>query len=48
MTTKINAAPDSKKNSRENQPAFELDDCELDMVVGGINPQPLPPRHIPT
>jgi hypothetical protein len=31
----------------QTQTSHELHDAELEMVVGGINPQPLPPDHMP-
>jgi hypothetical protein len=40
MTVKQNVKIEAEKLS----PAKDLSDRELDMVVGGINPQPLPPR----
>jgi hypothetical protein len=37
-----------KKNVTERKrTARQLDDAELDIVVGGLNPQPLPPDHMP-
>ena len=42
MTVKSNIRIESKKALS----AKELSDRELDMVVGGLNPQPLPPRQI--
>ena len=41
MIIKSNTKIDGKKTSS----AKELSDRELDMVVGGLNPQPLPPRR---
>ncbi len=42
MTVKSNV------NAKTKKPSFvkELSGRELDMVVGGLNPQPLPPRQI--
>lgn len=40
MTVKTNTAPETPAKAQD----AELGDRELDMVVGGINPQPLPPR----
>jgi hypothetical protein len=41
MTVKSNIATEGKQAPF----AKELGDRELDMVVGGLNPQPLPPRQ---
>jgi hypothetical protein len=47
MTMKTNTMTEGKKvSSLSNEHVFELSDSELDMVVGGLNPQPLPPRHL--
>ena len=34
-----------QNGSRKSERAPALTPAELDAVVGGINPQPLPPRH---
>ncbi len=31
--------------TNDNAVPVELDVAQLEMVTGGINPQPLPPRH---
>ena len=43
MTVKSNSKIEGKKPVS----AKELSDADLGLVVGGINPQPLPPRHLP-
>jgi hypothetical protein len=42
MTVQSNIEVEVKKTSLS---AKELSDRELDLVVGGLNPQPLPPRR---
>jgi hypothetical protein len=45
MTVTANTVIESKTApSPSNEKVVELGDSDLDMVVGGINPQPLPPR----
>ena len=44
MIVKTNTVTETPAKARD----AELGDRELDVVVGGINPQPLPPRHLPT
>jgi hypothetical protein len=39
-TVDTNADPDGKKNA-------PIVDKDLDNASGGLNPQPLPPRHAP-
>jgi hypothetical protein len=34
-------------DTNDNTAPVELDAAELEMVTGGINPQPLPPRSDP-
>ncbi len=51
MTVKTNAATEVLTPSKAQDAEIndsEVSDSELDTVVGGINPQPLPPRRLPT
>jgi hypothetical protein len=46
MTDRTNTIAEAKKTpSQSRGQIFELNDKDLEVVVGGINPQPLPPKH---